>query len=208
MLLGARERWLCASRSVGVVEILFVCSANRCRSPMAAALFAVRAAEYGVRPVVRSAGVAVDHLGVPDEVLEVMVAYGIDLSRHRSAPLERMDVARADVVIGMTGRHVQEIALLDPPSWHRTFRLKEFARRGRAIGPRLPGQDVPSWVRAVHHDRPRADLVDLTPTEDIGDPMGGPLDGFAATARAIDELAKEVTGLLWSSRATRTPAEW
>ena len=51
-------------------------------------------------------------------------------------------VEAADLIIGMSLRHVQEVVLLDPASWVQTFRLKELVALGEFIGPRLPGQDL------------------------------------------------------------------
>ena len=64
--------------------IVVLCTANVCRSPMAAALLARRLSELGVAAQVRSAGM----LGGGDpplpEVVSVMAGYGIDLTAHRS----------------------------------------------------------------------------------------------------------------------------
>jgi protein-tyrosine phosphatase len=179
------------------VQVLFVCSANICRSPMAAALFALRAAERGGTPVVRSAGLLDAGVPAPQEVLGAMAAYGIDLGAHRSRALDSTLVSGADLVVGMSLRHVQQAALLDPDAWERIWRLKEVVRQGASVGPRLPGQGTGAWVRAAQGDRTRSALVRVSPDDDVVDPYGGPPEGYAATAAELDALTTALADLLW-----------
>jgi protein-tyrosine phosphatase len=179
------------------MQVLFVCSGNICRSPMAAALFERRAAERGATPAVRSVGLLEAGVAAPPEVLQVMDGYGLDLGGHRSAVLDNTMVSGADLVVGMSLRHVQQAALADPDAWPRIFRLKELVKRGTWIGPRLPGQDAPSWLRAAHGDRTRAALVNLSPEDDVVDPYGGPPEGYASVAEELNGLTTSLAELLW-----------
>jgi protein-tyrosine phosphatase len=179
------------------VLILFVCTANICRSPIAAALFARRAEHHIDPPVVASAGVTDAGRPVPVEVAEVMAARGIDLSGHRSTTLAAPQVAEAGLVVGMSLRHVQESVLLVPSSWTRTFRLKELVRRGEFIGSRLPGQDLATWIGAAQGDRRRDSLAHHSPVDDVADPYGGPLAGYEATVAELDDLTARLAALLW-----------
>jgi protein-tyrosine phosphatase len=101
--------------------IVFVCTGNTCRSPMAEALCKRRlaerlgcsAAELPVRGYhVISAGVAAA-LGGPAaaQAIEVAQQFGADLSNHRSQPLTPELAAEADYLIGMTRSHL--LALFD-----------------------------------------------------------------------------------------------
>ncbi len=167
---------------------------------MAAALFARRAEAHVDRPRVMSVGLGESGRTPPDEVLEVMASRGIDLSEHRSATLSAPLVAEAGLVIGMSLRHVQEAMLLVPNSWQRAFRLKELVRRGEYVGPRMPGQDVASWIRAAQGDRERDSLANHSPGEDVVDPYGGPSDGYEETAVELDHLTGRLASLLWPPR--------
>jgi len=167
---------------------------------MAAALFSRRTASHVDRPRVTSAGLGRSGVPVPDEVLEVMAHRGIDLADHRSATLAAPAVTEAGLVVGMSLRHVQESLLLDPSSWRRTFRLKELVRRGEFVGPRLPGQDLTSWIRAAQGDRTRDSLAHHSPMDDVVDPYGGPFDGYEATAVELDDLTGRLASLMWPSR--------
>lgn len=168
---------------------------------MAAALFAAQTRGLTDSVQVSSAGLLAEARSapdvVPDEVLEVMRPYGIDLRDHRSRQLTEPMVAGADLIIGMARRHVQEAVLLDPSCWPRAFMLKELVRRGNQLGPRLPGQDIRSWVDAVHGDRTRTSLAHRSVSDEVADPYGGTLDGYRSTATELGQLVARLTQLLW-----------
>ncbi len=101
--------------------IVFVCTGNTCRSPLAEALFKKRLAdrlgctveELPARGFcVLSAGLAA-MMGGPAaaEAVEVARSYGADLEAHRSQPLSAELAAQADYLVAMTRSHVR--ALLD-----------------------------------------------------------------------------------------------
>lgn len=106
------------------LEILFVCSGNTCRSPMAAALCeSMVAQKLGVEInqlrdrniVVTSAGASAS-VGSPPtaEAVAVMSEQGLDVSNHQSRPLTTDDVNRADYVFCMTASHVDAVLTLVP----------------------------------------------------------------------------------------------
>lgn len=112
------------------MKVLFVCTGNTCRSSMAAAL-ARRLLEdceggRGVR--VSSAGVAAfpGDLASP-EAVEALAGMGIDLSGHRATLLTADDVGRADLILAMTGDHLQHIKALFPGASGKAFTLAEYA---------------------------------------------------------------------------------
>ena len=74
--------------------IVVLCTANVCRSPMAAALLARRLSELGVTARVRSAGMLRDGDPPLPEVISVMAGYGIDLTAHRSRVAGAADLAQ------------------------------------------------------------------------------------------------------------------
>ncbi len=183
------------------VQVLFVCTANVCRSPMGAALFDAQATRRHGSTGVSSAGVDAGRPAMPDavppEVSEVMTTYGIDLRGHRPRALTEPDVHRSDLVIGMGRRHVQESVLLDPTCFARAFTLKELVRRGGQIGPRPADEEVGRWVGRANGDRTRHALGGRATADDIEDPYGGPLAGYRATAAELDDLTGQLAALLW-----------
>ncbi len=202
---GSVTRRSSGHRYTARVHFLFVCTANICRSPMAAALFAEQI-EYLSDPVeVSSAGIratgALADRGVPDEVQQVMAPFGIDLADHRSRALTQSMLEGADLIIGMGRRHIQEAVLIDPPSWPKSFMLKELVRRGGQIGPRRTDQGLRSWIDAAHGDRTRSGLVQRSSVDEVEDPFGRSLGEYRATAVELAELTSQLALLLWPDEA-------
>src|SRR3954451_958492 len=100
--------------------ILFVCTGNICRSPMAEGLFrhAVRGrGDYRVL----SAGVgAVDGQPDSDHAVRALKELGIDIGKHRSRHLTGELVQQADYIFGMTHSHVDAVTLLYPQAAEKT----------------------------------------------------------------------------------------
>lgn len=93
-------------------RVLFVCSGNICRSPMAAAYLQHVVVERGLRGIfVDSAGtLGIDGAPPSREAVDVMGEIGVDLHGHASRGLEPADVRNHDVVIGMTREHLAAMA--------------------------------------------------------------------------------------------------
>ena len=163
---------------------------------MAAALLAERPEARSGFLAAASTGLLEAGRPVPEEVLAEMSARGIDLSGHRSSTISAPMLQDAQLVLGMSRRHVHEVVLCDPGSLTRTFRLKEFARRAGAVGARRGGQPVEDWIAEVHGARDRASLLAREPSDDVVDPYGGPAAGYRATASELERLVGELAGLL------------
>ena len=107
-------------------NVLFVCTGNICRSPMAQGLFAdlVR----GRRDIeVTSAGIgAVGGQSPSPHAVDVMNELGIDIRNIRSKPLMADLVRKADFIFVMTYGHLDSMLLLFPSAAEKTFLLREF----------------------------------------------------------------------------------
>ena len=196
--------------SAVATNVLVLCSANRCRSPMAAALLAFRLDSPGMPVVVRSAGVLPGHLlpeGEPPlpEVVSALGAYGLDLSGHRSCRVSVADLAWADLVLGMSREHVRDAVVAAPGTWPCAFTLKELIWRGEKIGPRGADEPLADWLARVHNGRERSTLLGDSPADDVADPTGGPPQAYAATAALLDELVCRLARLCWALPAGRLP---
>jgi protein-tyrosine-phosphatase len=147
-------------------SVLFVCTGNTCRSPLAEALCKRMLADrLGCDPVeleargfvIRSAGVA----ALPGDpaspaAVEAAREFGADLSGHTSRPVNPELLAAANQVVAMTRSHAAALAMRFP-----------------GVGP------VP-------------DLL-CGPDDDLGDPIGGDLELYRACARTIrDHLQRLV----------------
>jgi protein-tyrosine-phosphatase len=139
-------------------SILFVCTGNTCRSPLAEAICKrVLADRLGCDPaelegrgiVVRSAGVAAYHGDGPsDTAVRAAAEVGADLSAHRSRPVNPELLADATDVVTMTRSHAAVLAYRFP-----------------GVGP------APSLL--------------CGPDDDLPDPIGGDLDVYRACTRVI-----------------------
>src|SRR5215210_7000256 len=96
------------------MNILFVCSGNTCRSPLAEALARKIAERRGLRDVnVSSAGTtAWDNVPATDEALLVGMEREVDLTGHRSRKLTPAIVSEADLIFVMTPSHLEQVKQL------------------------------------------------------------------------------------------------
>lgn len=139
-------------------RILFVCTGNTCRSPMAGALARVMLAKKRGCPEselpsrgieVSSAGTAGGGGGAADHAVAVMGRRKIDLSNHVSAGLTAEMIDRADEILVMTRSHRQSVLVMVPSAEDR--------------------------VRLVLGDR------------DIDDPIGGSEEDYERCATALTQ---------------------
>jgi RpiB/LacA/LacB family sugar-phosphate isomerase len=106
--------------------ILFICTGNVCRSPMAEALFRRAAAGRGAFRTLSAGLGAMDGQPPTAHSVEAMRKLGVDISEQRSRMLTADLVRQADYIFGMTHNHVDTVALLYPPAAEKTFLLREF----------------------------------------------------------------------------------
>ena len=152
-----------AIRRMLAKTVLFVCTGNTCRSPIAAGLlrklYAQRLgcrvgelARNGLEAL--SAGVmAADGEPATPEAVTAASAYGADISHHRSRRLTSELINAADLVLCMTDFHVEQAGRLVPAAVSKIERL-------------IADRDVP-------------------------DPMGGGSEAYRRTAETIEQALKE-----------------
>jgi len=114
-------------------RIVFVCTGNTCRSPIAAGLAEAYLAERlkcaadevaGHGWQISSAGVAAANGAPPTaEAIHAAKVLGADIARHRSRPVTKELINDADMVFCMTQRHVADVCRLVPAAAAKARRL-------------------------------------------------------------------------------------
>jgi protein-tyrosine-phosphatase len=109
-------------------KVLFVCTGNTCRSPIAEGLLKKMAQDHQIPLDVQSAGFAA-FAGVPpaSEAVEACREKGIDISGHQSQPLSKSLVMESDLILTMTGKHKEMIVKKMPALEPKVSLLSEFA---------------------------------------------------------------------------------
>lgn len=110
--------------------ILFVCTANICRSPMAAGLMRDRIERMELsEPVqVLSAGVwAVEGNRASSNATAILRFRGIDLAEHRSQPLTPAMLRQANIILVMEEAHRRSIFHIAPDQLSKVYLLTEMA---------------------------------------------------------------------------------
>ena len=106
--------------------VLFVCTGNSCRYPMAEGLFRRMVEKRGDVRVVSAGLHAANGQPASEHTLEAMTAEGIDLSRFRSQSLTDDLVGRADLIFAMTRGHLDALQTFFPEAADKAFLVREF----------------------------------------------------------------------------------
>jgi glycine hydroxymethyltransferase len=130
-----------------VKSVLFVCTGNICRSPIAEGFFRRL---LGNRKDIEVASAGVHAVrGQPPSLYAVQVCEeeGVDISRLRSQPLTATLIDRATHIFAMTGAHLETIEMLFPDGAEKSFLLREFEEPDTTVWRDVPdpiglGRDV------------------------------------------------------------------
>jgi len=129
-------------------SVLFVCSANQCRSPMAEVLFADLVKQNGKKDVdwrIASAGVwAYNGMPATSNAVTAMQTRGLDLRGHRSQGVSEALLKQFNLILCMTLEHKQSLARNYPEQARKIFLLREMVDELDEIDDPV-GSSVPTY---------------------------------------------------------------
>ena len=147
-------------------QILFVCTANVCRSPMAEAIFNALAEESGLPYWAASAGVAaLEGEDITPNARAALEEVGIYTREHRARQVGEAMLGEAELVLAMGPQHVATLRRRFEGLTQRVCALPEYA-------------------------------LGAPPEEGIPDPYGQTMTAFRASVRQLLEYTEALVGRL------------
>jgi len=106
------------------MQILFICTGNTCRSPLAEAAALAR---FGDAAIITSRGVQAFPSPASTHSIEAArQLWGVDISSHLAAQVSREDINTADIILTMTSTHKAFLDKLFPASSHKIHTLAGY----------------------------------------------------------------------------------
>jgi protein-tyrosine phosphatase len=171
----------------GNFEIVFVCTGNRFRSPLAEALMR----SYTEELPVRTSSLGTMDVGtapVLPEALALASQIDLDVSGHRACALAGRDLGDVDLVLGFERRHVGAAVAEAGAAAERSFALPELVGLLECLEPPADGDPVArarESVRQAHELRTQLDSDDW---KEVVDPLGSEAQGYVDALEQVRDL--------------------
>lgn len=182
-------------------SILFVCTANRCRSPYAAAI-ATALRPPDARLDIASAGFLASGMRMPDAGRALAAELGFDFDDHRSRRLDPRNLRGYDLILTATRAHSRDVVAADSTLWPRVFTVKQFARWVEEH-PRPRRARLGPWIDVAARNRPRSEAVGASPDDDLADPVNKQISAWRKMAAELQDLNGRIFEGLYPSRDRR-----
>lgn len=113
------------------MNVLFVCTGNTCRSPIAEEVAddaAGRSIHYKDISFDSAGTFACEGEPAAEEAIEVMQELGLDLEKHKARQFTKELAEWADVILAMEAKHIEEMEAMAPDEEHKMHTLLGFAQ--------------------------------------------------------------------------------
>jgi protein-tyrosine-phosphatase len=179
---------------------VFVCTGNRFRSPLAAALFRREAEQLGVSVDVQSFGL-LEPDGSPalGEALELGNGFGVELASHRSRALRSGALQDVDLVVGFERMHVAAAVVDAGARREVTYTLPELVSLLAEVRQR-PSEPGAAGARelVLAASSQRAEAESFTDVPELADPFGQPYRRQEELAVRVADLTQALARRLFS----------
>ncbi|MTD56547.1 arsenate reductase/protein-tyrosine-phosphatase family protein [Amycolatopsis pithecellobii] len=189
-------------------RILFVCTGNLFRSPVAEIisrqLMQEKLGTAAASFTITSAGTdAVAGRKMDCRSASILAEYGLDrpAGEFRTRKLDAATVARADLVLTAERKHRRAVVMLEPSALATAFCFREFVRLlGEISGPSIPDDPLARAQAAATLARQQRGAGRYVPAEidDIPDPMPHPPHVRQASVKFIAATARSFVNFLSS----------
>ncbi|UEA57836.1 low molecular weight phosphotyrosine protein phosphatase [Gordonia otitidis] len=165
------------------MDVLFVCTGNICRSPIAERICRDIAVDRGARVSATSAGVgALNGQPMHPFAIEVLAEHGCDATGFESRYLQPRILQSAELVLCLTREHRAACQRMVPARWKRMFTLIEFVELLNVLeSDSTPGAGA--TLDSIMNSRGQIDTNSAH--FDITDPMGRPKSDFERVYREV-----------------------